>query len=65
MFTLRATVHTTTQCLPAKLVFRQYPFLNRRHDIDWEVIREQKQDLINKGNKCTKYNQTKYIYKKR
>ena len=50
MFALRATVHTTTQYTPAQLVFGRDSILNRRHDVDWEVVKKRKQDLINKGN---------------
>ena len=50
MFALRATVHTTTQYTPAQLIFGRDSIINRRHDIDWKMIRKRKQALINKGN---------------
>ena len=50
MFALRATVHTSTQYTPAQLIFGRESNMNRRHDVDWEVIRKRKQDDINKGN---------------
>ena len=51
IFALRATVHTTTQCTPAQLIFGRDSIINQRHDIECKTIRKQKQDLINKGNK--------------
>ena len=50
MFALRATVHTTTQYIPAQLIFGRDSIINRRHQVDRETIRKQKQDPINKGN---------------
>ena len=56
MFALRATVHTTTQYIPAQLIFGRDSIINRRHVVDWETIMKQKQDLINKGNKSENCN---------
>ena len=56
MFVLRATVQTTMQHVPVQLVCDCNSILNQRHDIDWEIIRKQKQNLINKGNKCENCN---------
>ena len=50
MFSLRVTVHTTTQYTPAQLVFGQYSILNTRHEVNWQLSKKRKQDLINKGN---------------
>ena len=52
MFTLTATVHIATQYTPAQLIFGHDSIINLRHDVDCEIIRKQKQDLINEGNKC-------------
>ena len=50
MFTLRVTIHTTTQYTPAQLFFGCDFFLNQRHDKDWEAINTRKQAPINKSN---------------
>ena len=36
---------------PAQLIFGCNIVINQCHDVDWEAIRKQKQDLINRGNK--------------
>ena len=64
MFALRATIHTTTQHTPAQLIFGCDSIINRRHDIDWIIIRKQKQDLINKGSEHENSNQINQMYKK-
>ena len=51
MFTLRAAVHTNMQYTPAQLIFGRNSIINRRHIVDYETTRKQKQDLINKGKK--------------
>ena len=51
MFALRATVHTTTRHTPAQLIFGRDSIINRRHNVDWKIIRKRKQNLINKGSK--------------
>ena len=46
---------------PVRLVFGRDPIINRHHDVDWEVIRKQKQDLINNDNEpknCYQINHT-------
>ena len=63
VFALRATVHTMMQCTPAQLVFGGNSIVNWSHDVDWEIARKQKQDLINKGNKCDNRNQRNHTYK--
>ena len=50
MFAVHATVHTTTQHTPAQLVFGRDSIMNTRHEADWQLIKNRKQDLINKGN---------------
>ena len=63
MFALRATIHPTTQYIPAQLIFRRNSIINKRHKVDWEIIRKQKQDLITKGNGCENLNQINHTYK--
>ena len=62
-FALRATVHTTTQYTPAQLIFGRDSMINQRDDINWEIIRKHKQDLINKGNKRENRNKMNHVYK--
>ena len=63
MFALRATVHTTTQYTPTQLIFGRNSIINRRHNLDWEIIRKRKQDLINKGNERENRNRPNHAYK--
>ena len=63
IFALRTTVHTTTQYTPTLLIFGRNLILNQRHNVDWETIMKQKQDLINKGNKHKNRNQINHAYK--
>ena len=61
VFALRATLHTT-QYTPAQLIFGRDSIINWRHNVDWEIIRERKQDLINKGNKRENHTQINPAY---
>ena len=63
MFALRATVHTIPQYTPVQQIFGRNSIINQRHFVDWETIRKQKQDLINKGIKCENHNQINHTYK--
>ena len=63
MFALRATVQISTQYTPAQLVFGHSSIMNWRYDLDNEIIRKQKQDLINKGNKHENCYQINHMYK--
>ena len=63
MFALKAIVHTTTQYTPSQLIFGRGPIINRRHDVDWKIIRKRRQDLINKGNEHGNHNQINHMYK--
>ena len=56
-------VHTTTQYTPAQLIFGRDSLINRRQDVDWEIIRKRKQNPINKGNKRVNCNQINHTYK--
>ena len=63
MSALRATVHTTTQYTPVQLIFGRDSIINPHYKIDWELIRKQKQDLINKGNKGENCKKISHAYK--
>ena len=40
---------TLDKYTPAQLIFGRDSIINRRRDVDWETLRKQKQDLINKS----------------
>ena len=42
MFALRATLHTTTNYTPVKLVFRQDSIFNTRRKANWQLIKKHK-----------------------
>ena len=63
MFVLRDTVHTTTQYSPAQPMYGRNSIINGCHDVDCKIIRNPKQDLINKGNKHENRNQINHLYK--
>ena len=48
MFAIHATYHTTTQAMPAQLVFGRDAILNTCFIADWKMIRQRKQNLIKK-----------------
>ena len=50
IFSLRATVHTSTQHTLAQLVFNRDSILNVPIEANWKLIKQRKQALINKGN---------------
>jgi len=50
MFALRSTVHTTTQHTPTQLVFNRDSIINVPIEANWQLIKQRKQALINKGN---------------
>ena len=63
MFALRATVYTTTHYTPVQLIFGCNSIINWCHKVNLEIIRKQKQDLINKGNEHENCNWMNYMYK--
>jgi hypothetical protein len=50
-FAMRATVHTTTCATPSQLVFNRDAIHNISFKADWNYIKNQKQQLINKNKK--------------
>ena len=50
MFAVRATYHTTTQATPSQLVFGRDAILNTKFEANWQIIKQRKQNLINKNN---------------
>ena len=51
MFTIRSTVHTTTQHTLSQLVFERDAILNIDQEANWQFIKQREQALINKSNK--------------
>ena len=49
-FAVRSTYHTTLQATPGQLVFNRDMIFNIQHVADWKLIRDRKQQLINKNN---------------
>ena len=49
MFVIRSTVHTTMQHTPSQLVFGRDAILNINQEANWQLIKQRKQALINKG----------------
>ena len=62
MFAIRATYHTTTQAMPAQLVFGRDAILNTRFIANWKLIRQRKQKLIGKNNKQENAKRIPYDY---
>ena len=62
MFALRATVHTTTRFTPTQLVFGRDAILNTRHEANWQIIKDRKQRLINRGNERENKNRKDHTY---
>ena len=51
-FAVRSTYHTTFKKTPGQLVFGRDMIFNIRHVANWEYIRQNKQELIDKNNKA-------------
>ena len=63
MFSVRSTYHTTLQSSPMQLVFGLDSILNIKHVVDWEHIRQCKQELINRNNKRKNMRRNNHQYK--
>ena len=50
MFAIRSTVHTAMQHTSPQLVCGRDAILNINQDTNWQLIKQRKQVLINKGN---------------
>ena len=50
MFAIQSTVHTTSQHTPSQLVFGLDAMLNINQEANWQLIKQHKQVVINKGN---------------
>lgn len=63
MFALRATYHTTLKATPAQLVFGRDAILNTVFEANWQLIKEQKQRMINKNNARENKSRIAHTYK--
>ena len=61
-FALRATTHTTLQASPTQLAFGRDHILNVKFEVDWQLIRKRKQDMINKNNERENSKRIAYNY---
>ena len=50
MFDIQSMVHTTTQHTPSQLVFGRDAIININQEANWQLNKQLKQVLINKGN---------------
>ena len=49
-YSMRYTIHTTMQPMPMQLVFGHDAIINLTFDVNWHMIKQRKQLLINKNN---------------
>ena len=62
MFSICATVSTTTTYTPMQMVFGRVAILNIQHTVNWKMVKKRKQDLINKNNGRENSKRIKYTY---
>ena len=62
IFAMRSTVYTTLGATPMQLVFGRDSILNLLHEANWQLIKLQKQELINKNNKKENQKRVEYTY---
>ena len=62
MFAIWSTVHTATQYMPSQLVFYRNTILNINQEANWQLIKERKQALINKGNQKENCCRQSHVY---
>ena len=61
---LRATVHTTTQYIPAQFLFGRDSILNIRDEANWHLIKKRKRESVNDGNQQEIRNRKEHTYNK-
>ena len=61
-FAIRSTVYTTTQHTPSKLVFGRDAIFNINQEANWQLIKQCKQALINKGNQKENQSRQSHVY---
>ena len=65
MFTTRSTVHNTIRRTPSHLVFGRDVILSINQEANWQLIKQHKQVLTNKGNHKEKQNRQSHVYRTR
>ncbi len=63
VFAVRSMYHTMLRKTPGQLVFGRDMIFNTTHIANWEVIRQNKQKLIDKNNKRENAKRVKHDYK--
>ena len=63
MFAIWSMVDTTTQHTPSQLVFVRDAILNINQEANWQLIKQLKQTLINKGNQKENHCRQSYVYR--
>jgi transposase InsO family protein len=63
-FAVRSTYHTTLKKMPGQLVFGRDMIFNIQHVANWEFIRKNKQQCIDKNNIAENAKRTAHLYKK-
>ena len=63
MFAIRSTYNTTTQATAMQLVFGRNGIFNIPFKASWDVIRQRKQEIINKNNERENSKRIRYTYK--
>ena len=63
MFAVRATYHTTLQATPSQCVFGRDAILNIPFSVNWEKIKEQKQNKIKNNNKKENSKRIPHVYR--
>ena len=62
MFAIRSTYNTTRNATPTQLVFRQHSILNIPIKANWDLIKQNKQKIINENNKKENKKRLNYQY---
>src|SRR5688500_4775518 len=62
-FAVRSTYHTTLKKMPGQLDFGCDMIFNIQHVANWELIRQYKQNCINKNSKAENAKQQAHTYK--
>ena len=62
MFAIRSAVHTTTQHIPPQLVFGRDATFNIKKEANWQLIKQYKEALINKGNQKDNCHTQYHVY---
>jgi hypothetical protein len=61
-FAVRSTFHTTLKKSPGQLIFGRDMILNVKHEANWEYIKQQKQQRINKNNERENQKRLPHVY---